>query len=717
MPGPSRTFSDHWHRINKLRLALRPNLHVQRQVFRGETWYVVRDPMNDSYFRLRPDAYAFAARLSPDRTVEEVWDELLEADPEHALGQQDVLQLLNQLHGANLLYYRGSVDTAKIFERVDRVEREKVKNRLMNILYPHIPLFDPDRFLKAGRPFIRAMLSPAGWALWLFVIGLGLKACIENASELWASTEGVLAPSNWWALFVGTLIVKTVHEAGHALVTAYYGGEVHTVGVMMMLFTPMPYVDATAAWSFRSRWHRALVGMAGMLFEFFVAAIAALVWKNTAQGVVHSVAYNMMWVASVTSLFFNLNPLVRFDGYYILSDVLDVPNLAQRAQRVFHYALERYLLGNHHLHNPEEKPGESVLLFGYAVLSGIYRMMMGFSIMLYVGGKYLILGALIAAFAAVSWLVLPVFKSVRFLLTAPSLSRVRMRAIAVSFILFAGAVSLMALVPAPRRFRAPGVLEATRQAQVVTDAPGTVIRFTPSGTRVKAGEQLAELKNPEIDQDLEMARAQLEEIGAIEQKANVQSLADLEPLRQRRKAIETMMDNLREQKAGLVVKARFDGVWVVPHGTSLQNSYLKRGDKLGMIIDPASYRFTAVVSQEEAAELFGEAIGKVELRLFAQEDGEIAVKSYRIIPFQQRELPSAALGWRGGGEIAVSNNDRTGTQTTEGFFEIEAQIDIPAQIKALHGRSGQLRLSLTSEPLLIQAGRKVRQLLQRRYQI
>ena len=714
----NRTFSAHWHRIANLRLALRPNLHVQRQEFRGERWYVVRDPMNDSYFRLRPDAYAFAARLTPERRVEDVWNELLESDPESALGQEDVLQLLTQLHSANLLYFRGTTDTAKIFERVDRKEREKFQQKLLNFMYPHFPLFDPDRFLRAAMPLIRVMLGPLGWALWCVVIGLGLKACFENVPELMAQSEGILAPSNWWALFLGTVLVKSIHEAGHAMICAYYGGEVHTMGVMMMLFTPMPYVDASSAWSFRSRWHRALVGCGGMIFEFFMAALAALVWKNTASGLVHAVAYNMMWIASVTSVLFNLNPLVRFDGYYILSDVLDIPNLATRSQQMFYYVIERWLLGNRFQTCPVDKRGEAALLFVYAVASGIYRMLMGFSIMMYVGGKYLIVGALIASFAAISWLVMPVLKSVRYLLTAPSLSRTRTRAIVVSAVLFGGLVSLLAIVPAPRRFRAPGVIEAVHLAQVNTDAPGVVVTFVASGQRVKAGAPLAQLKNPEIELDLAMARAQLDEIGAIEQKATVQSLADLEPLKQRRKAIESMVENLNEQKASLVVKARHDGVWVIPKSAMLTGSYLHRGDKLGLLVDPGEYRFTAVVSQEEASELFAEPIGKVELRLFAQEEGrEVKVTSYRIIPFQQRDLPSAALGWRGGGDIAVSNSDNSGTKTAEPFFEIEATLAIPADVAVVHGRSGQLRLTLAPEPLLLQAGRKLRQLVQRRYHI
>ncbi len=132
-------------------------------------------------------------------------------------------------------------------------------------------------------------------------------------------------------LYLGLIFIKTVHEFGHAIFCRKYGGEVHVMGVMLMIFTPMPYVDATSSWSFRERYKRVLVGAAGMIVELFVAALATFVWAKTAPGTLHSLAYNMMFVASVSTLIFNINPLLRFDGYYILSDLIEIPNLNQRA--------------------------------------------------------------------------------------------------------------------------------------------------------------------------------------------------------------------------------------------------------------------------------------------------------------------------------------------------------------------------------------------------
>jgi len=150
---------------------------------------------------------------------------------------------------------------------------------------------------------------------------------IDHAPGLKEQGQSVLAPDNLVLLYVGLILAKAVHEFGHAMACRRFGGEVHVMGIMFMVFTPMPYVDVTSAWAFRSRWQRILVGGAGMLTELFLAALATFIWANTGAGTLHSLTYNMMFVASVSTVLFNANPLMRFDGYYILADLLDIPNL------------------------------------------------------------------------------------------------------------------------------------------------------------------------------------------------------------------------------------------------------------------------------------------------------------------------------------------------------------------------------------------------------
>lgn len=339
------TFSESWYRIADQRISLRAGVRVRRQFFRGEQWQVVEDPFCNQFFRLRPAAYAFVGRLRADRTVQQVWSECLEKDPDNTPGQEEILRLITQLYFANLLQYEAPMDSARLFERYQRRRGRETRSRWLNIMFMRIPLIDPDEWLNRWRGLARWLFSPFSLLIWLAVVGIGLQTAVNNFGLLRQQSQGVLAPGNLFLLYLGLVIIKALHEFGHAFACKRFGGEVHIMGIMLLIFTPTPYMDATASWGFRSRWQRILVGLAGMLVEVFMASLAVLVWANTGPGTLHNLAYNMIFVASVSTILFNGNPLLRYDGYYILSDLLEIPNLYQRAGQQLKFWVERYGFG------------------------------------------------------------------------------------------------------------------------------------------------------------------------------------------------------------------------------------------------------------------------------------------------------------------------------------------------------------------------------------
>ena len=280
MAEVGRTFSESWHRVAGLQISLRPTVKVRKQFFRGEKWYVLHDPFNNQFFRLRPEAHEFVSRLRPDRTVEQIWNECVDRVPDHAPGQEDVIQLLAQLYFANLLYYDMPPDSAKFFERYQKRKQRELQSRFLNIMFMRVPLYDPENFLKRIQGAIKYLVSPISAIVWLAVVGAAIKVVFDNFDAAMAQAQGILAPNNLFLLYLGLVLIKTLHEFGHAIVCKRYGGEVHTMGVMLLVFTPLPYMDATSSWSFRSRWKRALVGAAGMITEIFVAALATFLMTS-----------------------------------------------------------------------------------------------------------------------------------------------------------------------------------------------------------------------------------------------------------------------------------------------------------------------------------------------------------------------------------------------------------------------------------------------------
>jgi putative peptide zinc metalloprotease protein len=718
MSEAGKTFSESWYRVANQKICLRPGVRVRRQVYRGERWIVLENPFNNQYFRLRPEAYEFVARLRPDRTVEEVWKECLEKFPETAPGQEAVIRLLSQLYYANLLQYDVAADAARLFERYKKTRQRQTRATLLQVMFMRIPLLNPDRFVQRTLPLVRPFLSWLGAVIWLLVVGYGVKLGIENFDALREQSQGILDPAKLPLLYLAMVIVKTLHEFGHAYFCRRFGGEVPVMGVQLLVFTPVPYMDATSSWGFRSRWQRALVGAAGMIVELFVAAIAMMVWAKTGAGLVHSLCYNLIFIASVSTLIFNLNPLLRFDGYYILSDLLDIPNLYQKSFQHLRHLFEHYLLGVQKSESPTQSHREKFWLTVFGVGSAIYRVIVFGGILLFVADRFLFLGILMAVVCVISWIIVPLGKFIHYLASSPKLERCRPRAVLVSAGGLALLIAFFQFIPFPSHFRAPGVVLAREWSMVSALSAGRVnALLARPGQLVQAGQPLVELVNPELDLALAAARASYAETEARYRAALSLDAASLAPLQGRLDSARQLLQRLEEDKSNLVVRARVSGWWTLPRPEEMPGRWLPKGSALGLIINTNAFEFSATVRQEELDRLFGRLHQQAEVRLFGQGGLNLQLRDLRIIPGAQYVLPTIALGWAGGGEMPVSSQDRQGRLAAEPFFNVIGRVEPPPEAVLLHGRTGKARFDIGREPLLPRAMRALWQLLQKRYQL
>lgn len=713
-----RLFSDAWYRVADLRVALRPTVRSHRQHFRGEPWYVLRDPFNNRFFRVRPEAWELIARLDSQRTVEEVWLEELERNPEHAPGQEDVVELLSQLSRANLLYFDNAADAAGLFKRYQKRRDKERRAKLLSVISFRLPLLDPDRLLRDWAPRFRFLFSSAGLIFWLLLLASAVVPLADRGGELLDQANGVLAPGNLLWLYLAMALVKMLHELGHGLVCRYFGGEVHTLGVMFIVFMPLPYVDATSSWTLRSRNQRALIGAAGMIVELAVAAVAAWVWAYTAPGIINSVAYNIMFVASASTLLFNANPLLRFDGYYVLSDLMDVPNLFARSRSQLVYWFERFLAGCRHLPFPAYSGQEAGWLTVFGVFSIVYRLVVFVGITLFVADSYLLLGVLMAVSLIVMTLVIPPFKLLSYLASNSRITGHRKRAAFAALGLLLAIGSPLTLWPVEDGFRADGVLEAKGFREVTSAAEGYVVATAKeSGSQVTAGELLVQLDNPTLALRIQQAEAQLLETRMRIQQARSLAWSEVEPLIQREKEAQTRLSDLQARLKDLQVVAPISGVWIAPQLKDRQGDWTHRGASLGRIVDDRAFQMVAVVKQEAASRVFTQGEKGAEVRLTGREGTVLEVASLNVVPFQHQELPSAALGWKGGGEQQVDMGDERGTRSSEPFFLVRAALSVPEDFPLWHGQTGVMRVVTGQEVLLTQWLRELRQLLQRRFQL
>jgi putative peptide zinc metalloprotease protein len=270
------------------------------------------------------------------------------------------------------------------------------------------------------------VFSWAGAVIWLVVVGYGIFLAGLHWTQLTENiTDRILAPGNLVILWLVFPFLKAFHEFGHAFAVKVRGGEVHEMGIMLLVFTPIPYVDASAASAFRNKRERVLVGAVGMIVEVFIAALALFLWTSIEPGPVRAVAFNIILIASVSTLLFNGNPLLRYDAYYILADLLEIPNLAQRGIGYIGYLFQRYLLAAKDVEPPFSAPGERVWFVIYTIAAFFYRIFIFTSIILFIAGKFFFIGVLFACWGIFSMFVMPLGKIVRFLATSPKLRRRR----------------------------------------------------------------------------------------------------------------------------------------------------------------------------------------------------------------------------------------------------------------------------------------------------
>jgi putative peptide zinc metalloprotease protein len=710
-------FSPSWYRIARLKPRLRGHAHVHRHDYRGEVWYVLQDHAKGRYYRFPPVAYHLIGQMNGRRTVQEMWERTAEQFGDDAPTQGDVVQLLGQLHSADVLLCDVPPDTAELLHRSQRMERAR---RTMNLRSPmalRLPLLDPERFLERTVALVRPLFSVWGALLWLGVVSTAAVLTGIHWSELTKDVvDRVLTAENLLLLWLIYPVVKALHEFGHAYAVKAWGGEVHEMGIMLLVLVPVPYVDASAATEFRSKHRRVIVGAAGILVETFLASLALFLWLNLEPGEPRSMAYNVLLIGSVSTLLFNANPLLRFDGYYIFSDLVDIPNLAQRGYQYLGFLCQRYAFGVRSARPPHAGPGERFWFVVYSVASFVYRVFVYTAIVLFIAGKFFFIGVLLAVWAAISMLVLPLGKAARFLTASPVLREQRGRAVLSVSGVVALVFLLLVVVPFPCWTRTEGVIWAPEDSLVRAGTDGFVSRIVATpGSRVTPGQVLMECREPLLEAQVKVLRARLAELrdryDAAVATDRLQARLVEQELDAARKELERSEERLRE----LEIRSPGAGVFLLPDEKDLPARYLRRGEPFAYVLEVERPTVRVVVDQSDV-DLVRQRTRGVEVRQAEQIGRVVPAAVRREVPEGERRLPSTLLGAAGGGTIAVDPTEPGGTTTFERMFQFDLELLEPVG-PVLIGARVHVRFDHGFEPVGFQAWRAARQLFLRRFSV
>lgn len=710
-------FSPYWYRVAALAPRLRKHVQLHRHQYRGQTWYVLQDHTNGRFHRFSPAAYQLIGLMDGRHDMDQIWKHVSHELGDQSLTQAQAIQLLAQLYKADALVTDVPADTRELFERQSTFEKRQRLQRWKSPLAIRIPLIDPDRFLVATMPLARHIFSVWGMLFWLLFVGGSAVTAFMHWPELTENiVDRVLAANNLLILLLTFPLVKVFHEFGHAYVARRHGGEIHEMGVMFLILMPIPYVDATSSSAFASRWKRALVGSAGMLAELFVAAVALHVWLRIEPGFISAVAYNVMIIAGVSTLLFNANPLIRFDGYYILADLIEIPNLGTRSTRYLGYLFQKYLFGIEDVKSPANTRGERIWFVAYGIASFIYRMFLITFIVFLLADKFFVVGVILALWAVFMMAVMPIYKQINFLMTNKRLKGRRTRAIAVSAALVAALVGVT-LIPVPLATMVEGVVWADQESRVRMESQGFVQEVLVSpGERITAGQPLIVCTNYEMQANLARLEAQLAELQAQYDavsggRSAARNRVQAELVREQINATSAQIDLMNRQMAQLVVKSPRAGVFVSSSSGSLQGRFLQRGEVLGFVMKPERATVRVLVPQQRIS-LVRRRTESVTVRTVDRIDQELSAVVSREVPQASQNLPSAALTFEGGGDIATNPNgaaDGGGRLSAfQSWFQFDIVIDRAEDDLGL-GERVYARFFHGTEPLGAQIYRAARQ--------
>jgi len=687
-------------------------LVAERQRSHEQTYWILKDPIGSRYFRLQEEEYALLKLFDGEHSLDDIKKAFEKEFPPQKISLDELQHLLGQFHQSGLILASNPHQGEELLKRSKKRKRKELTQKLTNILAIKFKGIDPDLLLTFLYPFFRWCYHPValfcGLVLCLAAVVLILVQ-FETFQAKLPEFYSFFSPVNIFCLGLTLVLTKALHELGHGLTAKHFGGECHELGMMFLVLTPCPYVNVSDSWLLPNKWHRMAIAAAGIWVEFVLAAFFTFVWWFSEPGLLHFSALNIMFIASVGTFLFNINPLLRFDGYYLLSDYLEIPNLRQKASKIFTQKCSQWFLG---MEPPEDpflpKKNHGWFAF-YSIAAVCYRWVIMASILtfLYTLFKHyelIIVGKAFAAMALFSLFVMPIYKVIQFFWIPGRIYKVKAIRFYSSLGLFVALLAFLLLCPLPYTVVAPAVIELRE-----TTAPQVFVPNVKWGSRlmeihgkpgqtVQVGDLLAVLENPMLREELVKAEGEqaileqelkkLESMMAYGGDAALQ----IEPQKHSLVVAKELTQNKRREVESLVVRAPAAGViisppwrpyqplpddqlpgwWGTPLDPQNRGATLEPGTLLCSIGDPKLLEAILIVNQSRVD--FLKPGQPVELKLH-----EFPSRTYKgeIDEIERQAISSLAiqLSTRAGGEVPTTTKADGSEEPTHAAYRVRMFMD------------------------------------------
>lgn len=697
-------------------MRTRPDLIVQEVVLQGQQSWVIKDPLAMKFYRLQEAEYIVFEALREKtnyRTLKQILDRRF---PESATRLGMIQQLVIQMQRMGLLVSDSTGQAVSLQRERHREEHRKWVGMLASITSMRFPGIDPERLLAF-------LYNKLGWMFSKWFTWLVLLTCASALILVAANLEGFFARlpdfqsffglDNLLLMFVLLIFTKSVHELGHGLMCKHFGGECHQIGFMLLVFTPAMYCDTSDSWILPNRWHRIAIGAAGMYVEIVMAAICTFVWWYTNPGWIHYLSLNIMFLSSVSTLMFNANPLMRYDGYFMLSDYLEIPNLSQKARLALISKFRGWALGMAPINHRQLPTRNRFWFAAYSIASFAYKWFIMVAVFWFVRAMLepyglAVLGNMMIAMSLTGMVVIPLFKAIQYMSYPGRFREVKKFRLARTIGLVTAVGLAISFLPLPHYVSGYARIRP-QDAQIVSvTVAGKMdeLRVRP-GDSVRKGDVIAVLKNLDLELELlrlegDLATASSDLVGfELNRNKLIDSERHIAEIKVKIRNLSSVIDLKRQELGKLTLRAERDGIVIlaenVPrksddsmelqywNGTPLdpENSgaLLEPNTIVCMVAQPGRYEASVVVDQADVQLVAADQTVSMMLeqsagKRFTGKVVEISQDEMTLIP---RELSQT-----NGGPIAVKPSLDGGERPLLKSYEVYA--DLP-EVDAIDNQS------------------------------
>lgn len=697
----------------KLPIRVRPDLSAQRQLYHGRTYWVVKDPVGMHYFRFQAEEYAILQMLDGQTSLDEIKEKFEQQFPPQKITLEELQQFLGMLHRSGLIVAGVAGQGLQLRKRRDERRRKELLASLSNILSIRFKGIDPERFLRWLYPYVRWLFSRTAMVIWCVTCLSALVLLAVQFDKFQAKLPAFyqfFSPTNALLLACVLGVTKVLHELGHGLTCTHFGGECHELGIMILVLTPCLYCNVSDSWMLPSKWQRAAIGAAGIFVELFLASVATFAWWFTEPGLLNNLCLNVMFICSISTVIFNGNPLLRYDGYYVLADITEIPNLRQKATQLLSRRAGEWFLGLEQPDDPFLPQRNQHFFILYSIAAAIYRWIVVFSIMWFLYQiwkpyRLEIIGEAIGIAALYGLLFQPLYQLGKFFYVPGRWDKVKKPRMYASLAGLLAVVGFVVFVPLPYHVMATLEVQVRDASAVYVDTPGRVETvFVQPRQEVKKDEPLARLKNADLDlqiSELESQKVQFESrLQSLmwRRPHDIQAGKEIPEVQKSLDGVKAQLQEKGQEKKKLLLYAREDGTvlpppWTPPrkdpegplpawHGTPLlpenHGAFLEEGVLFCQIGNPKKMEAVLVIDQDDIK--FVRVGQKVKIKLDARPHDTLEGKIDEIAQSDLKIAPKR-LSTKSKGELPTKTDPVTGQERPQSTsYQARVPLEDPEEI-------------------------------------